>query len=115
MAVSFATGFFLRKYGQKACFFFGVWMLMIFIFVTLIMMIAGVQGPLVITFIMHLLAIGTILTMNILWHFGYKKYVLHNFLPGLGETHYDPTVIVQQVVAQIPSQDKLQQKDADYL
>ena len=65
--VSFATGFFLRRYGQRACFFFGVAMLIIFIFATLIMMIIGVQGPLVITFVMQLLAIGTILTVNILW------------------------------------------------
>jgi DHA1 family bicyclomycin/chloramphenicol resistance-like MFS transporter len=64
---SFAMGFFLRKYGQKACFFFGMGMFAAFILATLLLMIGRVQSPLVITIVMQFLAIGTILAVNILW------------------------------------------------
>lgn len=66
-AASFAMGFFLRRYGQKVCFFFGIGMFVAFLLATLILMIGRVQSALVITIVMQFLAIGTILTVNILW------------------------------------------------
>lgn len=64
---SFSSGFFLSRYGQKACFFFGIGMMGAFILATVILMIVKIQDPVIIIIVMQFLAVGTILTVNILW------------------------------------------------
>ncbi len=66
-ATSFATGYFLKRYGQKSCFYFSVATFFIFIVAALSLMIFKVENPLLIIIPMQFLAVGTILSVNILW------------------------------------------------
>ncbi|MBX9804967.1 MAG: MFS transporter [Alphaproteobacteria bacterium] len=64
---SFSSGFFLRKYGQKKCFFFGVSMMVVFMVLMPVLILFNVKDPLIITGVMLFQSIGIILPINILW------------------------------------------------
>ncbi len=64
---SFSSGFFLRKFGQKNCFFFSVFLLGGFTMMLPILILFNVRDPVVITSVMLLQSIGIILPVNILW------------------------------------------------
>ena len=64
---SFGSGFFLRRYGQKNCFFFGVFLLAGFTVMLLILTFLNVKDPMVITAVMMLQSIGVVMPVNILW------------------------------------------------
>jgi len=49
---SFISGFFLRKYGQKNCFFFSIGLLILFVLMMPILIIFNIKDPLIITAVM---------------------------------------------------------------
>lgn len=64
---SFGSGFFLRRYGQKNCFFFSIFLLVGFTVMLLILILLNVKDPMIITAVMMLESIGIIMPINILW------------------------------------------------
>jgi len=64
---SFGSGPLLRKYGQKNCFFSGVFLLVGFTVMLLILILFNVKNPAVITAVMMLESIGIMMPINILW------------------------------------------------
>jgi DHA1 family bicyclomycin/chloramphenicol resistance-like MFS transporter len=64
---SFGSGFFLRRYGQKNCFFFSVGILVIFATILPVLILLKINNPMVITLVMMLESIGLIMPINILW------------------------------------------------
>ncbi len=64
---SFSSGFFLKKFGQKNCFFFSIFLLVAFTIMLPVLMLFNVKDPVVITAVMLLQSTGIILPINILW------------------------------------------------
>jgi len=64
---SFVSGFFLKRFGQKTCFFFSIFLLILFLVMMPILVILNVKDPVIITSVMLLQSIGMILPINILW------------------------------------------------
>lgn len=64
---SFSSGFFLRKFGQRNCFFFSAFLLAGFTGMLPILIFLNVRDPIVITAVMLVQSIGVILPINILW------------------------------------------------
>jgi MFS transporter, DHA1 family, multidrug resistance protein len=65
--VSFSSGYFLRKFGQRACFMFGMGALGMFIFLTFVLVALKINDPLIITLCMMLASLGVIFPINILY------------------------------------------------
>jgi DHA1 family bicyclomycin/chloramphenicol resistance-like MFS transporter len=65
--ISLTSGLYLRLFGQKRCFFFGVILLVAFIAAMPIMVLLPIKDPLIITLIMVVESIGVIFPINILW------------------------------------------------
>ncbi len=66
-AVSFSSGYLLKNFGQKKCFFFSILMLVAFIIAAIVLVICKTNDPLTITIVTQLVAIGMIFPCNILW------------------------------------------------
>lgn len=64
---SFSSGFFLRRFGQKQCFFFGVYLMIAFVTMMPILILFNVKDPMIITSVMLFQSAGIILPINILW------------------------------------------------
>jgi len=64
---SFSSGLFLKKFGQRNCFFSSVFLLIAFIGILPILILLNIRDPMVITAVMLLQSIGIILPINILW------------------------------------------------
>lgn len=64
---SFSSGVFLRKFGQKRCFFFSVGILGVFTFGMFLISFLKVTNPNIITAVMLLQSIGVTMPINILW------------------------------------------------
>ncbi len=64
---SFSSGFFLKKFGQKNCFFFSACLLVAFTMMLPILMLFNVKDPVIITAVMLLQSIGIIMPINIFW------------------------------------------------
>jgi DHA1 family bicyclomycin/chloramphenicol resistance-like MFS transporter len=64
---SFSNGFFIRKFGARKCTYFGVVMAISFIILCSIALILKVHNPLIITLLMHILALAEIAPSNILY------------------------------------------------
>lgn len=64
---SFSSGIFLRKFGQKNCFFFSIFLLVGFTLMLPVLILLNVKDPVVITAVMLLQSVGIILPINILW------------------------------------------------
>ncbi|MCC8398228.1 MAG: MFS transporter [Rickettsia endosymbiont of Labidopullus appendiculatus] len=65
--VSFSSGYFFNKFGQKKCFFFSIAALVAFIIAAIVLVILETNNPLIITIVVQLVTIGTIFPCNILW------------------------------------------------
>jgi DHA1 family bicyclomycin/chloramphenicol resistance-like MFS transporter len=65
--LSLASGFFIRRYGSKHCFRFGLGALSAFIILALGLLVTGIQNPLVITGICIIQAAGMIWPINMIW------------------------------------------------
>ncbi|WP_375332181.1 MFS transporter [Candidatus Tisiphia endosymbiont of Temnostethus pusillus] len=66
-AVSFSSGYLLKNFGQKKCFFFSILALVAFIIAAIVLVICKTNDPLTITIVTQLVAIGMIFPCNILW------------------------------------------------
>ena len=64
---SFSSGIFLRKFGQKNCFFFSIFLLVGFTLMLPVLILFNVKDPVLITAVMLLQSVGIILPINILW------------------------------------------------
>ena len=64
---SFSSGIFLRKFGQKNCFFFSIFLLAGFTAMLPVLILFNVKDPMLITAVMLLQSVGIILPINILW------------------------------------------------
>lgn len=64
---SFSSPYFLKKFGQKNCFIFGLVTLVFFIVCLLFLITGNHNSPLLITISMQFLALGIIFPVNILW------------------------------------------------
>lgn len=64
---SFSSGYFLKKFGQKNCFFFSVFLLGFFVVLLPVLILLEVKEPKLITMVMFLQSAGIILPINILW------------------------------------------------
>jgi DHA1 family bicyclomycin/chloramphenicol resistance-like MFS transporter len=65
--VSLVSGYFLRKFGQKNCFFFGIYLFGVFIIATAALVILDVRNPLIITLLSLILSVANVFPINILW------------------------------------------------
>lgn len=65
--VSFSSPYFLKKFGQRKCFIFGMGTLVLFAVSVLILLASNNQSPLLIIITMQFLALGIIFPVNILW------------------------------------------------
>lgn len=64
---SFSSGFFLKRFGHKNCFFFSISILAIFTAMMLILVLLDVKDPMIITAVMMLQSIGAVFPINYLW------------------------------------------------
>jgi DHA1 family bicyclomycin/chloramphenicol resistance-like MFS transporter len=64
---SFASGIFLRRFGQRKCFFTSTLLMAAFTLSLPILVLYDVKNPLIITASMMLLSAGMVLPINILW------------------------------------------------
>jgi len=64
---SFSSGYFIKRFGQRACFIFGMGSSGIFMFLNLLLIFSGVKNPLIITIVVQFLALGIIFPVNILY------------------------------------------------
>lgn len=65
--LSFTSGIWLKKFGQKKCFLFSLAMLIAFVIVNIFMIIYKTTDPLVITIFMQLLSMGVIFPITIMY------------------------------------------------
>jgi len=65
--MSFSSGYFLKTFGQRRCFFFSIASLIAFLIATLILVIYPTTNPLIITLVTQLISVGMIHPINILW------------------------------------------------
>lgn len=65
--MSFSSGYFLKIFGQRRCFFFGIAFIMAFLIAALILIIYQTNSPLIITLVTLLISVGMIHPLNILW------------------------------------------------
>jgi DHA1 family bicyclomycin/chloramphenicol resistance-like MFS transporter len=63
---NFSSSYFLKRFEQKKCLFFGVLMLSAFIISAIILVTYKINDPLIITIVIRLIAIGIIFPCNIL-------------------------------------------------
>lgn len=64
---SFASGIFLRRFGQKKCFYASVLLMAISTLLLPLLVLYDVKNPLILTSNMMLLSAGMVLPINILW------------------------------------------------
>lgn len=64
---SLSSAYFLKRFGQRACFFTSLWILGAFLIGTALLLLTQTKSPLLITLVMQLLALGIIFPVNILW------------------------------------------------
>jgi len=64
---SISSSYLVKKFGQRRCLFFGLFMVGIFMVATCSLMLLKVNDALIITLVMQLLAIGVIFPINILF------------------------------------------------
>lgn len=64
---SFCSGFFLKRFGQKNCFFASIFLLVAFAGMLPLLVLLNIQDPMMITAVMLIQSIGLILPINILW------------------------------------------------
>jgi DHA1 family bicyclomycin/chloramphenicol resistance-like MFS transporter len=65
--ISFSSGYLLKNFGQKKCFFFSILALVAFIIAAIVLVICKTDNALTITIVTQLVAIGMIFPCNILW------------------------------------------------
>ncbi len=64
---SFSSGYFIRQYSQKTCFYFGIIVVAISIGLELLLVIFRVHDPIIITLVQMSLSVGLIFPFNILY------------------------------------------------
>lgn len=64
---SISSSYFIKKFGQRNCLFFGLFMVVIFMLATFALLVGKINDALAITLAMQLLAIGVIFPINILY------------------------------------------------
>lgn len=64
---SLASGYLIKKFGQKKCLFTGFWLLIIFTCATILLILFKVNNPIIITLVLQLEALGVVFPINILW------------------------------------------------
>jgi DHA1 family bicyclomycin/chloramphenicol resistance-like MFS transporter len=64
---SFSSGIFLRRFGQKNCFYFSVFLLAVFTVMLPVLVLFNIKDPVLITAVMSVQSVGIILPINILW------------------------------------------------
>ncbi|MCC8416960.1 MAG: MFS transporter [Rickettsia endosymbiont of Bryobia graminum] len=80
--VNFGSGYLLNKFGQKKCFYFSIFILIIFVFATIVLIFVETKNPLLITLVTVLAAIGMMIPCNILWPLSLEA-VPHSLKVGL--------------------------------
>jgi MFS transporter, DHA1 family, multidrug resistance protein len=67
--MSFSSGYWIRKFGQKACFYFGIKMLCLFCLGALGIAILDIREPKIITGVLLFSSIGALFPINLLYPF----------------------------------------------
>lgn len=65
--VSLSSGLFLKKFGQKNCFYAGIFLIILFMLLCTCLLLFQVQDPILIILTTAVLAIGIVFPLNILW------------------------------------------------
>ncbi len=65
--VSLFSGYFLRKFGQRSCFFFGIYLFGVFMIAAAALIMLDVRNPLIITLVSLILSVANVFPINILW------------------------------------------------
>lgn len=65
--MSFSSGYFLKKFGQRQCFIFSIILLITFLVAASILVIYQTTNPLIITLVTLLISLGMVHPINILW------------------------------------------------
>jgi DHA1 family bicyclomycin/chloramphenicol resistance-like MFS transporter len=65
--ISFGSGYLLKTFGQRKCFFFSILSLVAFIIASIFLIAYEINDPLIITIATLLVSIGSIFPINILW------------------------------------------------